>query len=259
MLNFKSVKIQLNLFLVTFAVFSFFQEPRLSFILSYLCAILFCIVTESVLLYWKTKKIQITPSSVASGLIIGSVLSSDSPWWFSLVVAVVAIGSKRIFCFHGKNLFNPAAIGIFSTVLLFREYTEWKGAYAWYFLIPAGIYFVSKIKKTELVVAYFFMAFALFIPQALLQEIPFLSIFGYLNYFFIFIMLIEPKTTPSKPWPKILFGAGVALLVFLFTETGFRYEPELCSLLIMNMLTPWLEKLPNPKFLTTFKIIREEK
>ena len=76
----------------------------------------------------------------------------------------------------------------------------------------------------------------------------------FFNYFFIFIMLIEPKTTPPTRWPKIVFGAGTALLVFLLTEGGFRYEPELFALLLLNALVPFLNKIPNFKFSTSNKI-----
>jgi Na+-translocating ferredoxin:NAD+ oxidoreductase RnfD subunit len=96
----------------------------------------------------------------------------------------------------------------------------------------------------EIVLGYFGASLLLFIPQALAQGTSLLNIFGYFNYFFIFIMLIEPKTTPALKIPKIIFGAGVAALVFGLTELGFRYEPELFALLVLNALVPLLNKIP---------------
>jgi Na+-translocating ferredoxin:NAD+ oxidoreductase RnfD subunit len=51
-----------------------------------------------------------------------------------------------------------------------------------------------------------------------------------------------------------VFGAGAALLVFILTEWGFRYEPELFALLILNALVPFLNKIPDLKFKTTQNI-----
>jgi Na+-translocating ferredoxin:NAD+ oxidoreductase RnfD subunit len=66
-------------------------------------------------------------------------------------------------------------------------------------------------------------------------------------------MLIEPKTTPSTRWPKIVFGTGAALLVFLLAEWGFRYEPELFALLVLNALVPFLNKIPDLEISTLKK------
>lgn len=255
MVNFKSIRVQLNLFLAAFAVFLFLKEPRLDLVIGFLWALFFCILIEGVVLFSKTKKFQITDSALTSGLIIGYVLSSESPWWMFLAVAAGTVGLKRALRFRGKNIFNPAALGIFLAVLLLKGSTEWKGAYEWYVLIPAGLYIVNKIKKMEIVLGYFAMSLALFIPQALAQGTSLLNIPGYFNYFFIFIMLIEPKTTPPTLWPKVVFGAGVALLVFLLTEWGFRYEPELFALLVLNTLVPILSKIPNFKFSTQKKTV----
>lgn len=255
MINFKSIKVQLNLFLVAFAAFLFFKEPRTVFLTGFSWALLFSMLIEAGVLYLKTKKFQITDSAITSGMILGYVLSSESPWWIFLAAAAFAIGLKYVLRFHGKNLLNPAALSIFLTVLLLKGTTEWKGTYEWYILIPAGFYLVNKIRKLEIVLGYFTMSLLLFVPQALARGSSLLDIPGYFSYFFIFIMLIEPKTTPAAYWPKIVFGAGVALLVFLFTEWSFRYEPELFALLILNALAPFLNKIPNYKSSTSKKNI----
>ena len=258
MINFKSIKVQINLFLAAFALFLYLKEPSFAFLAGFLWAILFSVLIEAVVLYLKTKKFQITDSALTSGFIIGYVLSSESAWWMFLIVAVLTVGLKRVLRFHGKNLLNPAALGLFLAALLLKGTTEWKGAYEWYLLIPAGLYIVNKIKKMEIVGGYFGMSLLLFIPQALIQGSSLWNIPGYFNYFFIFIMLIEPKTTPPTRWPKIAFGAGVALLVFLLTEWGFRYEPELFALLLLNALVPFLNKIPNFKFPTLKETVRKE-
>jgi Na+-translocating ferredoxin:NAD+ oxidoreductase RnfD subunit len=252
--NWKSIKLQINLFLVAFAIFLYLKEPNPAFLFGFLWAVLFSILAEGLILFLKTRKFKATESALTSGLIIGYVLYARSPWWLFLAVAFLAVGLKHILRFRGKNLLNPAACGLFLAVLLLKGATEWKGAYVWYLLVPAGLYLVHKIRKMEIIVGYFAVSLLLFVPQALMQGASLAYIPGYFNYFFIFIMLIEPKTTPSTRWPKIAFGAGVALLVFLLTEGGFPYEPELFALLILNALVPLLSKIPDLKFKTTPKI-----
>ena len=255
MINFRSIKVQINLFLAAFALYLYLKEPRLTLLAGFFWAILFAVLIEGAFLFHNTKKFQIAESALTSGLIIGYVLSAESSWWMFLCVAIFSVGLKRVLRFRGKNLLNPAALGIFLAALLLKGTTEWKGAYEWYILIPAGLYMVHKIKKMEIVWGYLGMSLALFIPQALLQGAPLSGIPGYFNLFFVFIMLIEPKTTPPTFWPKIAFGAGVALLAFLLTEWGFRYECELFALLVLNALVPLLNKIPNFKFQTAKKIV----
>lgn len=55
-------------------------------------------------------------------------------------------------------------------------------------------------------------------------------------------MLIEPKTTPVKPAGKIIFGAAVAILIFILTAAGVSFDVELAALLALNMLVPVLNK-----------------
>jgi Na+-translocating ferredoxin:NAD+ oxidoreductase RnfD subunit len=81
--------------------------------------------------------------------------------------------------------------------------------------------------------------------EALLKGEPLgLSLLGYQNFFFIFIMLIEPKTTPIRRMGKALFGAGVAAGVFLLIAMGIPMRAELYSLLAFNLMVPLLNKLP---------------
>jgi Na+-translocating ferredoxin:NAD+ oxidoreductase RnfD subunit len=55
-------------------------------------------------------------------------------------------------------------------------------------------------------------------------------------------MLIEPKTTPVHSSGKYLFGAGAAILIFIFTEMGIEVDAELLSLLVMNGISVFFHK-----------------
>ncbi|MFH0912957.1 MAG: RnfABCDGE type electron transport complex subunit D, partial [Candidatus Omnitrophota bacterium] len=207
-------------------------------------AVISALGTESAILFLKNKKFSITASSIISGLIIGYVLSSDSPWWIFILASLLAISSKHLIRIGKRHLFNPAALGIFLSIILFGASGQWKGTYLWHILVPAGLYFIFKINKSEVIIGYGLAALGLFAIQAVIQKTPLLNIFGYLSYFYIFIMLIEPRTTPVKLAGKLIFGAGAAVLIFILTEAGVRFDAELCTLLVLNAFVPLLNKIP---------------
>ena len=244
-----SIKAQLIIFLVGFAIFLSIRDKELKFLLTMLIAVVVAIGIESLIAYLKNKKFALSESSIISGLIIGYVISSDQPWWIFASVSLLAIASKYLIRRNKKHLFNPAAFGIFSVILLFNASTQWKGTYAWYILIPFGLYFIIKIKKIELLLSYIVTTLLIFVIQAVIQKTPIFNIFGYLSFFYIFIMLIEPTTTPIKPFGKIIFGICAAVLIFILTEAGIKFDAELAALLILNLFVPLLNKLPEGRLI----------
>ncbi|HTZ11296.1 MAG TPA: RnfABCDGE type electron transport complex subunit D [Candidatus Margulisiibacteriota bacterium] len=247
MINLKSVKTQLIIYLSLFAFLLIIQDRDFTFLKVILAALLSAIALESVVLYFKNKRLEITESSIITGLIIGYVLSAEEALWKVILASFAAILSKQILRFKNKHIFNPASFGIFLAIVLSGAYTGWKGTYLWYILIPLGFYFTYKIRKLEVIAGYAVISFLLFGTQAFLQKVPLRDIFGYFSYFYIFVMLIEPKTTPIKPMGKYLFGAGAAALIFILTETGMKFDVELLSLLVMNATVPLLNKLSTRK------------
>jgi Na+-translocating ferredoxin:NAD+ oxidoreductase RnfD subunit len=244
MLNLKSIKTQLIIYLAVVALALAIKERDFIFLWTLAFATFAAVLIESFILYFTTKSFQITESSIITGMIIGYVLSSDEAWWKLALTALVAISSKYLIVFKKKHIFNPAAFGIFLSTLILGAFTQWKGTYMWYVLVPFGLYFAQRIKKMEIIIGYAIISFTLFGTQAFFQKVSSINIFGYFSYFYIFIMVIEPKTTPFKPIAKYLFGAGTAALVFAFTEAGVWFDAELFSLLLMNITVPLLNKIP---------------
>jgi Na+-translocating ferredoxin:NAD+ oxidoreductase RnfD subunit len=200
------------------------------------------VLADTVFNYFKKKGFVLTESSVVTGLIVGCVLYSSEKWLITALGALSAIASKHVIRFRGRHIFNPAAFGILVSVFLLGASTEWKGAYLWYIIIPFGTYILFKIKKLELALGYIIMSLTLFGWQAVTQKAGVSGVLGYLNYFFIFIMLVEPMTTPAAKYGKIIFGAGAGVLVFILYAFGIR-EAELLSLACFNIATPLLNKI----------------
>ncbi|MDD5655278.1 MAG: RnfABCDGE type electron transport complex subunit D [Candidatus Omnitrophica bacterium] len=238
-----TIKTQLIIFLACFAVFLAARDQDPSFILAELIAAASAAVCDAIFSFLKDKKLAVTESSLISGLIIGYVLASDNPWHVFVFASLAAICSKHLIRAAHRHIFNPAALGIFLSVVIFGAATQWKGTYLWYVLAPAGLYFTYRIRKLEVLAGYAVSSFALFGPQAVIEGRSLVSVFGYFSYFFIFIMLIEPLTSPARSSGKWIFGIGVGIAVFILTGMGVRFDAELVSLLILNFATLGLNKL----------------
>ena len=241
-MNIKSIKVQLGVFLLLFSAYITFLEKDAGFLLTIGISVMSAVLVDSVASYLRKKEFVLTESSIITGLIIGYVLSNSQAWWITALASVVAISSKHLIRFKSRHVFNPAGFGVLMAVFLLGASTEWKGAYLCYIIIPFGIYFSFKIRKLELVAGYFTASLILFGSQALIQRVNILDVFGYLNYFFIFIMLIEPMTTPVYRAGKIMFGLGLGALVFILYLFGIK-EAELLALLFFNLSTPLLNKV----------------
>jgi len=239
----KSIKGQLVIYLTAVAVFLAIQDRDIAFLPICAVAVFLTASVESSLLYFRTKVFKLTSSSIITGLIIGYVLSSDQGWWKFLAAAGFAIISKYTVLFNKKHVFNPAALGIFLAMVLFGATTQWKGTYSWYIFLPAGIYFAAKSGKLRILISYFLVSLVLFGIQALGQGVPLGNIFGYLSYFYIFIMVIEPKTSPVDHTGQVSFGCGIAILIFMLTAWGARFDVELFSLLVGNLAVLLIRKI----------------
>ncbi len=235
-----SVKTQLIIFLTGLAIYIIAQGRGEKLIVSLIVAVVTAAAVEALAVYLKTKKFALSESSLITGLIIGLVAASNQEWWLVPAAAALAIVSKHLIRFNNKHLFNPAAMGIFLMVIIWHGQTEWHGTYLWPALVPAGLYFAWRFVKIEVLAGYLVVALSLFAITALARHDRLEHIFGYLSYFYIAIMLIEPKTSPIKVPGKYWFGAGAAAVIFILTETGVRFDAELAGLLAMNIFTPLL-------------------
>lgn len=69
-----------------------------------------------------------------------------------------------------------------------------------------------------------------------------------------FFMATDYATSPSTTWGKIIFGAGCGLITFLIREFGGYPEGVSFSILLMNIVAPYITKLTRKKPFGTKKI-----
>ena len=244
LINLRAPKTQMLVFLFSFIVYFAYTRRDLYLVLLAILISVYAMCLDGLLHYSQKKKLLLSESACISGMIIALVLSAHNPWWLFFFAGSVAILSKYFLRLKNKHIFNPAALGIMASIILFGAVTEWKGTYSWYILVPFGLYFAYRVRKIGLLLGYALTTYILFGAACIAEHTSSFLVFGWVSYFYIFVMLIEPKTTPVRPWGKFLFGAAAALLIFVFTGMGVRFDVELATLLALNLTVPLLNALP---------------
>jgi len=244
-INIKSPKIQIILLLATLAgVGVFTGDPAAKlWVLTY--GILAAVFTEWML--WGKAKPQMLQSAVITGSIIGMLSSPGTNLMFVWLAAFAAISSKRFIQIQGNHVFNPAALGLFIAGLALSNQVNWWGSsLSPVIIVRAGI-ILLRLKRLEMTFAYI-TGRVLF---AMLVGVPLSGALMLPNFFFAFIMLIEPKTSPSKRGEQLVFGLGCGALSTIAANLIPQYETDLAALLIMNLLRKPIRMIFNRKTIST--------
>ena len=72
-----------------------------------------------------------------------------------------------------------------------------------------------------------------------------------------FFMATDYATTPLTTKGKLVFGAGCAIITFVIRQFGSFPEGVSFSILLMNLLTPYIDKLCRTKPLGAKKPVKE--
>ncbi len=183
-------------------------------------------------------------SSAISALILALIISPISGYgdlWFLFWASVLAMASKYVVNIRGKHIFNPVAFGVALTYFTINQSASW-----WIgnptmlpFVLLGGLLVVRKIRRFKLVLSFMAAATvvtylgALFGGQAFGQA--FSTLFLYSPFFFFaFVMLTEPLTTPPTNGARNLYGALVGLLFPPAFHLGSFYTTPEIALLIGN-------------------------
>lgn len=124
-------------------------------------------------------------------------------------VGVLSQTSKYVLAINKKHIFNPAALSIFVAALIGQGASWWIGnAYMLIPVLAGGLLIVRKVRRFSMV-AVFLASFAVFSGSHFIKTILESPIF-----FFGFIMLTEPQTTPPKKSLQIIYGSLVGVMTF---------------------------------------------
>lgn len=185
-------------------------------------AIIVGVVLDVILCLFEKRKRIFPDGAVITGLIIGLILGTVTSIGGVAATAAIAILSKHLIVYKKKPIFNPAAFGLFLSILLFHTQQSWWGAFGdlpgWttIFLLIGGYFVANRVKKLPQVLMFLGVSFALLVILGFLhfQNIPdaFRPPFINATLFFGFFMLTDPPTTPGKDKDQPFFSLVVSII-----------------------------------------------
>ena len=217
-------------------------------------------------------------SAAVTGLLLGMTLPPDFPLWKAAAGSLFAIAAvKQMFGGIGKNFANPAATAnILLNVLFIKDMTVWQmplsgeavtqtpltGASATYWdlflgntagnigetsalCILLGALFLCLTRTASPVAPLSCLGSFAFLTAIGGYDVPAQLLSGGLMLGACF-MTADYTTTPVTRSGKCIFGLGCGVLTFLIRHFGGYPEGIIFAVVIMNLLTPYIEKLTKP-------------
>lgn len=188
-------------------------------------------------------------SAYITALILALIISpiqGFSDLWFLGWASVLAMASKYILAIRGKHVFNPAALAVVVTYFTINQSASWwvGNAQMLPLVLTGGLLLVRKLRRFDMVLSFLVTAFVISLIGGLFSGASFMkSMNGLLLYsaffFFAFVMLTEPLTTPPTHKLRILYGVLVGVLFAPVIHLGtFYVTPELA--LVMGNIFSYL-------------------
>ena len=251
-------------------------------------AVTSCVTFEYLSAKWfKKANMTSNCSAIITGLLLALTISPNVPFWMVIIGSFIAIVvGKEFFGGIGSNVFNPALIGRGFMVLSFakamgtypnpvdgvsgatvlglvkagkleftaQEYLQYFTGYEGgtigetsVLLILVGAIFLLITKTIDWRAPVFMVgtvAFCVFLAGG---DVLAHVLSGGLLFGAVF-MATDYVTAPITPWGRIIFGAGCGLITFLIRQFGGLPEGVMFSILIMNTMTPFLNKIVERKY-----------
>lgn len=185
-------------------------------------------------------------STYISALILSLIitpLQSPHDLWFIGWAAVWAMASKYIIAIRQKHIFNPVGFAVTLTYLTINQSASWwvGSAPMLPFVAIGGLLIVRKTQRGALISSFLVTAFATVLVFSLFGGDLIAAIQNILFYsplfFFAFIILTEPLTTPPTQSLRIIYGALVGLLFTPQFHLGDFYTTPEIAILIGNVFS----------------------
>ena len=263
---------RLTLYYLTFLVgatviLSFFGILRynpLDILINSLLAVIVCYAANSFF-----AKIFKAVTNVESVFITALILTLIIPVLYPLNIefiiggSIVAMAAKYLLTVEKRHLFNPAAVSVAAIALLSPEHsaTWWIGTPVMFpFVFAGGIILMRKIKRENMILK-FLVAYLLIIAAGAFivgGSIPAifskwqLTVFHSALFFFMFVMLTEPLTSPTTEKLRGFYAYIVALLYATpaLNILGVSFTPEI-SLVLGNVFSYFIN--PNYRLVLSLK------
>lgn len=264
-------------------------------ILSVVC-IVGCVAMEAVCrIIMKRQQTVADLSAALTGTLLAMNLPPDLPVWQALIGCFVAIVIvKQLFGGLGQNFANPAIVARIVLMLSFTSnMTTWSatrfmsesdaitgatplisgnasyidlligntkgciGEVCAIGLIIGGIFLiVAKIISPAAPLAFIGSVAAL---EFIVGNDPIYHILSGGLLLGAFFMVTDYVTTPITAKGKLIFGLGCGIITFVIREYGGYPEGVSFSILLMNIVTPYIDSFTAPKIIGAVKTEKEAK
>ena len=192
-------------------------------------------------------------------LIITPIKTLDAQYFgFVAWAAIWSQTSKYILALHRKHIFNPVAFAVALTALTINQSASWWVGTAWMlpFVLVGGFLTVRKIRRFDLVFSFFVVALITILGLDLARGLGLVSSLQKVLvdsplFFFAFVMLTEPLTTPPTKGLQAVYGGLVGLLFAPQVHVLSLYSTPELALLAGNVFS-YLAS-PKKKLLLTLK------
>lgn len=181
------------------------------------------------------KKGIFSTSALVTGLIVAGVIEYHQPFFVLVIFSCLAIISKYTIRFNNKHIFNPANFALFIATLSGVALT-WGIESNKFLVIVAGLYIMFAYRRGAVVIS-FLAAFLLLFSFYKINPV------GVISWFFVFIMLIDPKTSPEGARQGVIFGSLVAAVSFIMFKYVPRCDPYVTGLFVAGLASPLIERL----------------
>ncbi|MDB5188164.1 MAG: hypothetical protein JWO50_684 [Candidatus Kaiserbacteria bacterium] len=204
-------------------------------------------------------------SSIITALIIALIVTPVAPMisFFPLLwMGILSQVSKYILTVRGKHIFNPVAVGVALVGILLGSYASWwvgGTIYLMPFVIIGGLLIVRKIHRFDMVLVYIVVSIVVGLIPTIVQagDIPNIALRLVEHtpiFFFAFIMLTEPLTTPPRRAARMTYATIIAALAAPWVHFGeFIYFTPETALLAGNVFSYFMSS-PFKKLATLTQI-----
>lgn len=177
-------------------------------------------------------------SAYISSVSIALLLNYSHNYYLLFLPVFFCIGSKYVFTFRGRHVFNPSLFGLVSALVLGGGLFSPAPAYQWggsvlvaAFIVTAALaLFFYRLQRGALI-ASFLLFYSL---QVLLRayitrwHLPAeVLVLGTLSaptfYLFTFYMMTDPKTSPAKPRQQVFWALAIVLVDLWFHSRESLY------------------------------------
>ena len=177
------------------------------------------------------KKWVVPFSAMITSFSLSILLNYSHNFYVLFIPVFFAIGSKYIFTFNDRHVFNPAQAAVSFSLLFASTLITSSPAYQWNGIAHMGIFIagfgmfilVPKVKRLPLVASFlfFFTLQILFRSWLMKHHLPFETLFfGTITspafFLFTFFMITDPATSPRETKKQILFGFLLALFDLVY-------------------------------------------